>query len=65
MHKTYVTFGHNHTHHIDGKTYDKDCVAVIYANDEIEGRNLAFKIFGTKFCFEYPENSSDARSGFI
>ena len=46
----YVTFGQNHVHSIDGKTFDKDCVAVIEGD-----REDIFKIFGDKWCFEYSE----------
>ena len=53
--KTYVTFGQVHTHHLNGKTFDKDCVAVIDCRDAKEGRELAFLFFGAKFCMEYPE----------
>jgi len=49
--KTYVTFGRDHTHHINGKTIDHNCVAVINGN-----RDDVFKMFGPKFCFEYSEN---------
>jgi len=56
MAKTYITFGQTHAHSIGGKTFDKDCVAVINCHSSIEGRNLAFEIFGGKFCMEYHEN---------
>jgi len=49
--KTYVTFGHNHNHCINGKTFDKDCVAIVNG-----GRDEVFEIFGGQFCFEYPED---------
>lgn len=52
--KTYVTFGQSHAHAINGKTFDKDCVAVIHHAKEEDGRELAFELFGSKFCFEYP-----------
>lgn len=55
MHKTYVTFGFDHIHRVNGKVYDKDCVAVIQAKDSQEGRALAFEYFDGKFCYEYPE----------
>lgn len=51
--KTYVTFGQVHTHSINGKTFDKDCVAVIDCESEEEGRELAFEIFNGVFCFSY------------
>ena len=53
--KTYITFGQEHIHSINGKTFDKDCVAVIYSGSAAEGRDLAFEYFGPKFCFEYSE----------
>ena len=52
--KTYVTFGQDHTHRVNGKTFDCDCVAVINHADD-NGRELAFEIFGRQFCFEYSE----------
>ncbi len=49
---TYVTFGQSHTHSLNGKTFDKDCVAVIKSESRAEGRRKAFEYFGYKFCFE-------------
>lgn len=57
--KTYVTFGHDHRHVINGKVFDKNNVAVIESESSNEGRNAAFRYFGNKFCFEYPENHWD------
>ena len=57
--KTYVTFGQTHTHSINGRTFDKDCVAVIESNSASEGRKKAFDTFGPKFCFEYSEDEFD------
>lgn len=54
--KTYVTFGQNHVHSINGKTFDKDCVAVIESESAARGRELAFQLLGVRFCFEYPED---------
>lgn len=51
--KTYVTFGQDHAHSVNGKTFDKECVAVIECDDAEQGRNLAFAYFQRKFCFEY------------
>jgi hypothetical protein len=56
---TYVTFGQNHVHNLGGKTFDKNCVAVIEARDAAEGRKKAFEYFGPYFCFEYPEDYWD------
>lgn len=52
--KTYVTFGYDHFHEINGKVYDKDCVALVDGD-----RERVFEIFGRKFCFEYPEKYWD------
>jgi hypothetical protein len=54
--KTYVTFGQDHRHEINGKVFDKDCVAVIEGADAVTNRLKAFELFGPKFCFEYPED---------
>ncbi len=53
--KTYITFGQVHTHSVNGKTFDKDCVAVIESLSAEAGRAKAFEIFGREFCMEYPE----------
>jgi len=55
MAKTFVTFGQDHVHQIEDKIIDKDCVAVINCDSAEHGRQLAFEIFGKRFCFEYPE----------
>ena len=55
MDKYYITFGQNHAYAIAGKTFDKDCVAVIEAVNYKEGRILAFEIFSSKFAFFYEE----------
>ncbi|RKY42298.1 MAG: hypothetical protein DRP85_03165 [Candidatus Makaraimicrobium thalassicum] len=58
-HRTFVTFGQDHTHEIDGVIFDKDCIAVITGDSYKENRDTAFRIFGPKFCFEYPEDRFD------
>jgi len=55
--KVFITFGQGHAHSVAGKTFDKDCVAVIEADDEEDGRMTAFKYFGGKFCFSYTEDN--------
>ena len=60
MHKTYITFGQDHVHRVNGKTFDCDSVAVIESEGPREGRDKAFELFGPKFCFEYPEAHWDA-----
>lgn len=49
----YVTFGQVHVHSVDGKTLDKDTVAVFKAKDYAEGRAKAFEYFGDKFFTDY------------
>jgi len=51
--KTYVTFGQVHTHRVNGKTFDCDCVAVIECEDAKSGRERAFELFGPKFFTTY------------
>lgn len=53
MAKHYVTFGQTHIHHINGVTYDKDCVACFEASSPASGRQKAFDLFGSKFCYDY------------
>ena len=53
MAKHYVTFGQTHVHSVNGKTFDKNCVAVFEAEDYTHGRQKAFKYFGSVFCFDY------------
>lgn len=52
---TYVTFGQVHVHHINGKTFYKDCVATIQAHNAEEA-------FGMKFCFTYAVMQFDKSS---
>lgn len=57
--KTYITFGHSHAHSVNGKTFDKDCIAVIEAPTENAARKIAFEAFEGKFCFSYSEDRWD------
>ena len=50
--KTYITFGQEHRHVIDGQVFDKDCVAEVNLPEE-EAR----AIFMPKFCFSYTDLS--------
>jgi len=45
----YITFGQVHVHSVNGKTFDKDCVAVIDSASLATGHNLAIDIFNSKF----------------
>lgn len=49
----YITFGQNHTHRVNGVTFDKDTVARIKCKDKEEGKKLAFELFGDKFFTDY------------
>lgn len=53
----YVTFGQIHKHEINGKVFDKDCVAIVNGN-----REDVLKIFGVKFCFDYTKEEFDLNS---
>lgn len=53
MQKFYVSFGQTHAHAIAGKTFDRNCIAVITAKDYQEAREIAFEAFGGIFCFIY------------
>jgi len=55
----YITFGQAHIHRVNGKVFDKDCVAVIHAKNEKEGREKAFKYFGEYFCTSYTKMNND------
>jgi len=53
--KTFVSFGQDHVHEIDGKRFDARCIAVIHHNESHEGRQIAHDLFGVKFCTTYEE----------
>ncbi len=55
--KTYVTFGQLHIHSVNGKTLDKDTVAVIFAPSATEGREKAFEYFGHEFFTTYTDDT--------
>lgn len=59
MPRHYVTFGQIHTHSINGKTLDKDTVAVFEAENAIEGRELAVEYFGDRFFTDYHDENWD------
>ena len=45
MNKYYITFGQIHVHSVNGKTFDKDCLAEIKAETNREAHDKAMKIF--------------------
>lgn len=57
MEKILITFGQQHTHRVNGITFDCDSVAVIEAENHKEGREKAFELFGDKFFTSYLEET--------
>lgn len=53
--KMFVTFGQAHIHHTNGRTFDKDTVAVVYGKDEKQCNEIAFEVFKGKFYQHVPE----------
>ena len=51
MNKYYITFGQIHTHSVNGKTIDKDCVVEIESFNHEDARHKGFTLFGNRFCF--------------
>ena len=54
MVKTYVTFGQEHVHRVNNKTFDCDCVAVVDG-----GRDRVVELFELRFCFTYTQEQLD------
>ena len=57
--KLYISFGQIHTHSVNGKTFDKDCLAAITCDGWADGRAKAFYYFGNKFGTSYDESQID------
>lgn len=49
----YFTFGQNHTHAFNGRTFDKDCIVEIEAEDYDKARKKMFSAFGDKWAQQY------------
>ena len=49
MNKYYITFGQTHVHAVNGKKFDKDCVAESEAESRGEAHDFAMKIFNERF----------------
>lgn len=47
--KWYITFGQKHTHSVGGKTFDKDCVAVIEDTTPERCDRMALSVFKGEF----------------
>lgn len=48
----WFTFGQDHLHHIDGMTFDRDCVVKITA---VDARQKMFDTFGRKWAMQYDQ----------
>ena len=53
MNKYYFTFGQVHSHVLNGKTFDKDCVVEIEAKDNGKARKKMFDYFGSEWSMNY------------
>ena len=49
MNKYYITFGQVHVHSVNGKTFDKDCLAEIEAETNEEAHKIAMEVFNERF----------------
>ena len=54
--KIYITFGQIHKHIVNGKVFDRNCVAVFESKNEYEGRKKAFWVFGNQWHNLFPAN---------
>ena len=65
--KCYITFGQIHVHSVNGKTFDKDCVAEIEATDTGNGHAKAMELFDGVFhdCTDSPPDMSFYPRGII
>lgn len=50
MQTYYLTFGQAHAHAVEGKTFDRDCVAVVKAATYEDARKTAFETFVREWC---------------
>ena len=53
MKNYYISFGQAHAHSVGGKTYDKDCIALLKAESKGDAHDQAMEIFKGVFCFVY------------
>lgn len=51
----YISFGQIHVHSIGGKTFDKDCLALIKAKNRGEAHHIAMEAFEAKFHNVYTD----------
>ena len=50
MKTSYFTFGQTHVHSVNGKTWDKDVIVQITAEDPLQ---VMFDTFGRQWAMEY------------
>ena len=55
MKKYYISFGQIHTHSVSGKTFDKDCLGELEAENREEAHEKAMEIFKGVFHNVYEE----------
>lgn len=55
----FVTFGTDHTHTVLGKTVGYRHAAKIYCDNHSQGREIAFALFGPKFCTSYEADGAN------
>jgi hypothetical protein len=51
----YFTFGQNHLHRVNGKTFDCDCVVKISAENAKACRDKMFDVFGRRWSMQYDD----------
>lgn len=59
MNKYWISFGQTHVHSVNGKTFDKDCLAEVEAHHIGFARDLAIKYFELKWANIYDELEPD------
>ena len=62
---TFITFGQIHVHRVNGKTFDKNCVAFIPSLDENEGCAVAMQCFGDKWHNSYFRPNGELESDIL
>jgi len=53
--RMYITFGQTHVHSVNGKTFDKNCVAVFDCFTSKDGREKANTYFNKQYHNSYTE----------
>lgn len=61
---TYITFGQTHVHRVNGKTFDKDCVAVM-EDVGLDSFTAISEVFGQKWSREFGELEWDEKTQLL